>query len=356
MRKSAFAQFRQLCCLGLGGPVVMPSLLAATHQLLPCESNAFFWADEQGALAGFLPEYTVPEVVDSVLGDFEGLIEGTLPMSFGATMRRGRPVGNLLHLFDERFYRGPVYNLIYRPYDLYHAIDVVVREHEGGMGSGALVVGRSRRQPEFSANERSWLQSLVPYLAHALHPRDETAMTDFVDSGECGLVLLTRSAKVVYASARAREILNIAAARGGARDGSRGSALRSKALQVVYDRLVCVFQERHAAPPVLEQCTPAGRFVYRAHWLDPEQTGESALVGVTVQHQEPLSLVMLRKMHAIGLSTKQKEVALLLAQDRSFEAIAAALHISVTTAKDYAQRLYRKVNVHSKDELMRALR
>ena len=133
MRKSALAQFRQLCCLGLGGPAVMPSLLAATHQLLPCESNAFFWADEQGALAGFLPEYTVPEVVDSVLGDFEGLIEGTLPMSFGATMRRGRPVGNLLHLFDERFYRGPVYNLIYRPYDLYHAIDVVVREHEGGM-------------------------------------------------------------------------------------------------------------------------------------------------------------------------------------------------------------------------------
>jgi len=61
-------------------------------------------------------------------------------------------------------------------------------------------------------------------------------------------------------------------------------------------------------------------------------------------------------MHTLGLSAKQKEVGLLLAQDQSFESIAATLHISVTTAKDYAQRIYRKVNVHSKDELMRALR
>ena len=61
---------------------------------------------------------------------------------------------------------------------------------------------------------------------------------------------------------------------------------------------------------------------------------------------------MLRRMHAVGLSAKQKEVGL-AAQDQSFETIAAALHISVATAKDYAQRIYRKANVHSKDELMR---
>src|SRR5678809_929555 len=119
MRKSALAQFRQLCCLGLGGPAVMPSLMSVTHQLVPCESNAFFWSDEGGGLAGFLPEYVVPDVVDAVLGHFEGLIERTLPLGFGATMRRGKPVGNLLPLFEKSFYRGPVYNLKYRPYDLH---------------------------------------------------------------------------------------------------------------------------------------------------------------------------------------------------------------------------------------------
>ena len=356
MRKSALAQFRQLCCLGLGGPAVMPSLLNVTHQLVSCESNAFFWSDERGGLAGFLPEYVVPEVVDAVLGHFEGLVERTLPLSFSATMRRGKPVGNLLPLFEKSFYRGPVYNLIYRPYDLHHAIDVVVRERHGAMGLGALVVGRSRKQPEFSAAELGELQSLVPYLAHALHPRNEAAMTDFVDSGACGLVILSRSAKAVFASARAREILQLAAVGGGAREGSQTTALRSRALQRVYDRLVRIFEEGDVEPPVVEQHTPAGRFVYRAHWLDSEKTGEGALVGVIVQHQEPTSLVMVRRMHTLGLSAKQKEVSLLLAQDQSFESIASTLHISVATAKDYAQRIYRKVNVHSKDELMRALR
>jgi len=81
----------------------MPGLLAATHQLISSESNAFFWSDARGGLAGFLPEYAIPEVVDSVLGEFEGLIDHTLPISFGETMRRGRPVGNLLPLFDRKF-------------------------------------------------------------------------------------------------------------------------------------------------------------------------------------------------------------------------------------------------------------
>ena len=65
---------------------------------------------------------------------------------------------------------------------------------------------------------------------------------------------------------------------------------------------------------------------------------------------------MLRKMHAAGHSATQKEVCLLLAQDRSFDAIAAALHISRATAKDYAQRMYCKLKVHSKEELIQALR
>ena len=106
MRKSALAHFRQLCCLGLGGPAVMPSLLAAMHDLIPCETNGFFWADEAGRMAGFQPEYVIPAVVDSLVGDFDGLVDRVMPLDFTATMRRGKPVGNLLSLFDEAFYRG----------------------------------------------------------------------------------------------------------------------------------------------------------------------------------------------------------------------------------------------------------
>ena len=168
-------------------------------------------------------------------------------------------------------------------------------------------------------------------------------------------MILSRSAKVAYSSARARQILHLASGEWGARAGARRRIGPAAALQSVYDRLVCIFEERAAPPPVVEDRNPAGRFIYRAHWLDSERAGEAALVAVTVQHQEPVPLVMLRKLHAAGLSARQKEVALLLASGRSFDEIATTLHISHATAKDYAQRIYRKVNVHSKEELMRVM-
>jgi hypothetical protein len=90
----------------------MPSLLAATHELVLCETNGFFWADEHGRLAGFMPEYVIPEVVSTLLDNFEGVVERTLPLSFANTMLRGRTIGNLLPFFNSDFYRGDIYNLI----------------------------------------------------------------------------------------------------------------------------------------------------------------------------------------------------------------------------------------------------
>ena len=351
MSKAALAYFRQLCCLGLGGDAVMPSLLKAAHKLIPSETNGFFWADEAGRLVGFSPEYVIPEVIDRLLDDFHGLVDRTLPMDFITTMRRGRPVGNLLPLFDKAFYRGPVYHLIYRPYNLHHAIDGVVRDDCDAMGRGAFVIARSARQPEFNAAEKDLLQLLLPYIAHALHPREETLAGDFTDSGDCGLVILDRWGKVAYWSARARVLLYLAAPPSALAQVATGASVVHR----VYGNLVRIFEGRDTTPPVFIQRNASGRFIYRAQWLDADKPGTSAQVGVTVQHQEPRSLVMLRSMHEGGLSPRQTEVGLLLAKACSFDSIATHLHISRTTAKDYVQRIYRKLDVHSREEFLQKL-
>ena len=361
-RTSAIAHFRQLCCLGLGAQAVMPSLLSAMHELIPSETNGFFWADESGHLAGFMPEYVIPEVVTTLVDNFDGLVERTLPINFAATMLRGRPVGNLLPIFDQDFYRGDLYHLIYRPYNMHHAIDGVVRDAPNGMGMGALVVGRAARQPQFSAAEQDMLNRMLPYLAHALHDRDEHAKNDFnnefADSGESGLVILDQSGEVAYVSARARQILYFATHPGAATDRPPGTAEgRVPApLRAVFTNLIRISQERDAAPPVVQHQNSWGRFVFRAHWLEPSAALTGALVGVTVQQQEPLPLVMMRNMHAAGLSAKQKQVCMLLGQNHPFASIARQLHISHATAKDYADRIYRKLDVHTRDELLQKLR
>ena len=89
-RTSAIAHFRRLCCLGLQPQAVMPSLLSAAHELLPSETNGFFWADEEGRLAGFTPEYPVPEAaLHHAIG---GIVRDTAEGQ-GAGRFRGGPIG-----------------------------------------------------------------------------------------------------------------------------------------------------------------------------------------------------------------------------------------------------------------------
>ena len=360
-RMSAMAHFRRLCCLGLDPQAVMPSLLATAHELLPLETNGFFWADETGHMAGFTPEYVIPEVVTTLTENFAGVVERALPFDFETTMRRGQEVGNLLPTFTRDFYRGDIYHLIYRPYALHHVIDGIVRDTASGKGLGALVLGRSAKQPEFSAAEKDTLRQMLPYVAHAMQPRDtcsaDGATTEFADSGDSGLVILNTHAEVAFISARAREIFYLSAQPRASANGGR----RTKAVHVpppvlnVFANLVRISQGRDAAPPVAQCESLLGRFVFRAHWLDPVSDFANGLVGVTVQQQEPLVLVMMRNMHAAGLSDKQKELCLLLQQNHSFTTIAARLHISLATAKDYADRVYRKLDVHTREEALRKL-
>ena len=116
-----------------------------------------------------------------------------------------------------------------------------------------------------------------------------------------------------------------------------------------------VFHQRDVAPPGAEHGNRWGRFVCRAHWLDTERAGDGALIGVSVRHLKPAALVLTRRMQAAGLSAREQDVALGLAQGLSFAAIAADLHIRRTTAKDYAQRRYRKLDMHPREGLPQLL-
>ena len=46
------------------------------------------------------------------------------------------------------------------------------------------MLGHAARQPAFGAAERDTLHRLLPYLAHALRERDDSALADFTDSGK----------------------------------------------------------------------------------------------------------------------------------------------------------------------------
>lgn len=55
---------------------------------------------------------------------------------------------------------------------------------------------------------------------------------------------------------------------------------------------------------------------------------------------------------ACGLSERQKEVLVLIAQGRSAKYVEQELSISLSTAQTHIRNIYRKVDVHSRQELL----
>jgi DNA-binding CsgD family transcriptional regulator len=73
---------------------------------------------------------------------------------------------------------------------------------------------------------------------------------------------------------------------------------------------------------------------------------------MTIEHQEPLKLKILRILQKQPLSPAQKEVAFLLAQGFTYDKIGEHLHIKFTTVKDHIGKIYSKLDIHARDELL----
>jgi DNA-binding CsgD family transcriptional regulator len=107
--------------------------------------------------------------------------------------------------------------------------------------------------------------------------------------------------------------------------------------------------------PLIEVRNDRGHFTFRAHWLTGDEYGASCRACVVIDHAEPLPLRIMRGLAKLRLSPAQKRVALLIACGRTRERIAKELCLTPETVKDYARRVYVRLGVHDRYQLMSAV-
>jgi DNA-binding CsgD family transcriptional regulator len=73
---------------------------------------------------------------------------------------------------------------------------------------------------------------------------------------------------------------------------------------------------------------------------------------MTIEHQEPLTLTILRIMETLPLSPGQKQVTLLLVQGYPNEKMGGQLSIKPTTVKDHISKIFSKLDIHHREELL----
>lgn len=352
MKQSAVrARIRQLCCLGLPGELLIGALLPAIRELVPSDSAAFFWVDSRGEMQNLYAERMLPADLQTLY--FERYYDGQEASFRRAFLERAAsPEGVVATSADGDLTKTGYYNEILKRLDAHHVLYGIVREQ--GAALGQLSLYRPMDAPAFTPRERADLASVMRYVAHGvatgLSQLPATDAFTFEDSDQEAMLVTDRSGAIRHGSETARRLLLLATT-SEINPASLKAAVNqraSAALNALCERLDAVARGDDSAPPVLSLDTKWGRHVLRAYWLDDDYDAPDALIGVRIQRQEPMILRFVHAMARLPLSPQQREIAILLAQGKSSQEMAAGLGISENTVAYHIKQLFMKLDVHDR--------
>jgi DNA-binding CsgD family transcriptional regulator len=347
----ALSHIRQLCNLGVESHSVMPAVMQALHTLIPSSHNVFIWTNRQGEPIDRYCEVYSPAAQSAYAHNLAGKPD------LAAIARDGKPVGNMQYRAPE-FYASPYYNEVHRPMRARRSLDAVVRTASGTQG--VLVLHRDS-DVAFTEAEARDLEGILPYLRHIWTLPGDHSSDIFAETADHGTIICDGSGRVHFRSTSASQMLLMAQTQGVLSKPAAPADLPIELLAIVHRLLDLRASDQLGSVPALQVRNRWGQFVFRAMWLDG--TVESAtpggfsgsLVSISVWRQEPLAVSVVRGFQDSPLSPKQRDVALRLVVGRSAEEIVTELSISTTTYKDHLRKIYDKLGISKRSDLIRQL-
>jgi DNA-binding CsgD family transcriptional regulator len=341
----ALSHIRQLCCLGVESHSVIPAVTQALHELIPSSHNLFIWTDANGNVVDRYCEVYMPAVLEAASQNYAGKTD------LVALARSKKAVGNMRQRPPE-FYASPYFNEVYKPMRVRNSLDAVIRTSEGTQG--ILVMHRDSSEP-FSENEQNTLEDILPYLRNIwTTPRNQNADV-FTETADHGTIVCNLLGQIQYISTSASQLLLMAKTQGVLSNSMRSNLLPAELL-VISQRLINVTKHiAHSSPPALQVRNRWGQFIFRAMWLDATGDSSDQLISINIWRQEPLAVSVVRGFLRSPLSPKQRDVALMLVVGRSAEEIVRELSITVTTYKDHLRKIYEKLGISKRADLIRHL-
>ena len=267
---------------------------------------------------------------------------------------------------DAELCRSEFYNDFLRPQGFFHVLGAVIVKEEGRIG--VLRVLRPRSQP-FGAEERAFLQRILPHLARALdvHQRlnamraERDANAEVLDRFGGGVVLLDRRGNLLAANRYAESLLRSA-------DGLlsvQGSLITSAPRDgVLLRRLIEAVAARdprraEAAGGALVVRRPSGRMPYQvlvsplaAPWLASAPRHAAVVLYVTDPERGP-EADEAAICRYLGLTPAEGGVVLAVARGLSLDEVARERGISLATVRTHVKRSLAKAGVGRQADLVR---
>jgi DNA-binding CsgD family transcriptional regulator len=350
----AIAYLRQLCCLGLSKELVVSEFLGVVRSVIPSDNNVCTMLKPPFQIDNHIMGFDVSELANLPLEVMASIFTPEC-WARSAVWFSQHPVLTDTGLWDKAYYLSDAYNLVWRPLDQHHMLWAPVLQF--GKPVALLGLFRPREQQAFNSDEQALLPRLMPYVAHALAMANNQEIL-YDEKGSSGLIIMNSLGDMLYQSPEAKRLLFLAdypvinVIEGTNRISGYSNVNMLSMLKQICLNLDGIFQGKTVAPPSWSLTNGHGRFVFRAYGLEQQNHEPGGLIGINVELQVPQALKIVRALQDFPLSPIQKEVAILLAQGLSNEKIGERLHIKLTTVKDHVRKIFVKLDIDHREELL----
>lgn len=347
----AARRIRRLAGLDAGGPQFAPLLLRELATLLALDSSGYFYLDAAGMPDFYSEAPEVQAIVPLYLDPHMQAAEAEVARPYAQAAREDfgpQLRAQLVTVPEPVFWASDYYNLLLRPAGIEECMSLVLRQLDG-RPLGALKLYRNGRRHGFDRDAVACLAALEPFIARLLTPRAPADPQQPDMPQGRALLVTSQQGRVLWQSPHAAALLALAFGPQGARAG-----LPARCGEVL-DRLRRSRSGQDAAePPQARWHDARGSFTLRASWLDAPGAGEAA-VALELEHHRPWTVRVLEQLQDLGLPERQFELAYWLAQGHAEPRIAAHLGVSMNTLVYHRRRLYERLAVHSRKELVQRL-
>jgi len=308
---------RELGKLGLPEESFMLAALRGLREVIPGVAGVFFWLDGAGRISDCCAD-RLPTPSQARLEPDEACLEQ-------------RFVASVLHVNGARSAS---------------VCDVVA----GTRVAGRLQAYRRDCGEALNAGQMKLLIPAVRYLGAGLaNAGCESAEPGPVPVSE-EFVVCSPQGRIVHATEGSWTLLLLAS---GAPITPSGMA---RAATMSQDLLASLCAQLAQAPhdPILElrRESPRGFFSFRLHRMPASEPDAAPLVAVQLHRHQPSHLHVLEALRQRRLSSRQREIALLISLGRTNVEIASILNVSANTVSYHVRWLFSRFEVHSRSGLL----
>jgi DNA-binding CsgD family transcriptional regulator len=259
---------------------------------------------------------------------------------FTTLARSPLPVGTLYEATEHRMERSPRYRDILVPLAMGDELRVVLRAN--GTSWGFACVHREKAGANFTPAEAAFVGQLSPYLGRGLRTAVLIAHTkmEAPSPNEPGLLILARDLTVIAKTPVAERWLSEVEADDAPPLRHLPMAVQAVALALLAD----------ASPPAARLRTRSGEWLsVHASWLS--QPGQAPTIAVIFEPAGAWEVAPI-VVEAYDLSRRERDIAQRVMLGRSTAEISKELCIAVTTVQDHLKKIFDKIGVRSRRELV----